>query len=236
MSDQTNVNETEGTEAKAPVASKQTSSAVILPDLFAFKIGMTQVTDDKGEMVPCTVLQYEPWTVSQVKTKDKDGYEAVQIACRPRKESRSPKAQSTPLKKAGFKAGAYFTKEVRTSLPEGVTVGSKVDLESLKKGDNVKATATSKGKGFQGSVKRWNVGGGPGAHGSCFHRQPGSSGNRTWPGRVMKGKHFPGHLGDETTSVLNLRVVDIYTDDNVILVSGSVPGGRNALVRISKQG
>jgi large subunit ribosomal protein L3 len=215
--------------------NSKAGSEIILPSLFAFKIGMTQVTDDKGEMVPCTVLAYEPWVVSQVKTKQKDGYEALQLACRPRKEKRSPKSQNVVLKKAGFKAGAYFVREVRTAVPEGAALGSSLALTSLKKGDTVKATATSKGKGFQGAVKRWNAGGGPGAHGSTFHRQPGSSGNRTWPGRIMKGKHFPGHLGDETTTVSNLRVVDVYTDDNVILVSGSVPGGRNALVKIVKQ-
>ena len=194
---------------------------------------MTQVVDDKGEMVPCTVLHYEPWVVSQVKTKATDGYEAVQIACRPRREEvRSPKAQQGNLKKAGFKTGAYFMREVRDDLPEGVAVGSVIALDSLKKGDWVKATSVSKGKGFAGVMKRWNAGGGPGAHGSCFHRQPGSSGNRTWPGRIMKGKHFPGHLGDETTTVRNLRVLDVYADDNVILVSGSVPGAKNALVRV----
>jgi large subunit ribosomal protein L3 len=215
--------------------AETTKGAVTLPGLYAFKVGMTQVVDDKGEMVPCTVLQYEPWVVSQVKTKDNDGYEAVQIACRPRREVRSPKAQAAHLKKANFKSGAYFVQEVRTALPEGVALGGQVTIDSLKKGDMVKATAVSKGKGFQGSVKRWNAGGGPAAHGSCFHRQPGSSGNRTWPGRIMKGKHFPGHLGDEAVTVRNLRIVDIYQDDNIILLSGSVPGGRNAIVRLAKQ-
>lgn len=231
MSEQT---KTKSAETKTEETNTK-SGSITVGGLFAFKIGMTQVVDDKGEMVPCTVLQYEPWTVSQVKTKESDGYEALQIACRPRKAIRSAKAQQGNLKKAGFKAGAYFVREVREKLPEGVAVGSAVSLESLKKGDWVKATSTSKGKGFAGSVKRWNAGGGPGAHGSTFHRQPGSSGNRTWPGRIMKGKHFPGHLGDETTTVRNLRIIDVYTDDNVILLAGPVPGGRNALVRLTKQ-
>jgi large subunit ribosomal protein L3 len=222
-------------ETKNEETAGGNSGPVKLSGLFAFKVGMTQVVDDKGEMVPCTVLQYEPWVVSQVKTKDKDGYEAVQIACRPRREVRSPKAQRGNLKKAGFKMGAYFMREVRGELPEGAVPGAPVTVDSLKKGDMVRATAVSKGKGFQGAVKRWNAGGGPAAHGSCFHRQPGSSGNRTWPGRIMKGKHFPGHLGDETTTVRNLRIVDVFSDDNIILVSGNVPGGRNALVRVLKQ-
>ena len=113
-------------------------------------------------------------------------------------------------------------------------IDERLALES-KTGDIVKATGTSKGKGFQGAVKRWNAGGGPGAHGSTFHRQPGSSGNRTWPGRIMKGKHFPGHLGDETTTVRNLRVLAVMKDDNIILVKGAVPGGPNALIRLVKQ-
>ncbi|MDZ4677015.1 MAG: 50S ribosomal protein L3 [Oligoflexia bacterium] len=225
----------EAQETKTETTSEPTvKGSVILPDLIAFKVGMTQVVDDKGEMVPCTVLQYEPWVVSQVKTKASDGYEAVQIACRPRREVRSPKSQSAHLKKANFKSGAYFVREVRTSLPEGVAPGSQVALDSFKKGDWINATAVSKGKGFQGAMKRWNAHGGPAAHGSCFHRQPGSAGNRTWPGRIMKGKHFPGHLGDETVTVRNLQVVDIYQDDNIILISGCVPGGRNAIVRLAK--
>jgi large subunit ribosomal protein L3 len=233
MSEETKTAETNTEETKTATTAK--AGSVTVDALFAFKIGMTQVIDEKGEMVPCTVLQYEPWTVSQVKTSANDGYEAVQIACRPRKPTRSPKSQQATLKKAGFKAGAYFVREVRQKLPEGAAIGVPVSLESLKKGDWVKATSTSKGKGFAGSVKRWNAGGGPGAHGSTFHRQPGSSGNRTWPGRIMKGKHFPGHLGDETTTIRNLKIIDVYHDDKVILLSGPVPGGRNALVRLTKQ-
>lgn len=224
----------EAKEKKNEEASGGKAGAISLPGLYAFKVGMTQVIDG-AEMIPCTVLQYEPWTVSQVKTADNDGYEAVQIACRPRREKRTPQAQKNHLKKAGFKAGAYFVQEIRGALPEGVAPGASVGIDSLKKGDLVRATSVSKGKGFAGAVKRWNSGGGPAAHGSCFHRQPGSSGNRTWPGRIMKGKHFPGHLGDETVSVKNLKVVDVYSDDGVILVSGAIPGGRNALVRLLKQ-
>jgi large subunit ribosomal protein L3 len=210
------------------------NSPVEVTGLYAFKVGMTQVITDKGEMVPCTVLQYEPWTVSQIKTKEKDCYEAMQIACRPRRASRSSKAQQNALKKAGFKTGAYFVREIRMPLPQNVALGAPIALSSLKKGDVVSATSVSKGKGFAGSVKRWNAGGGPAAHGSCFHRQPGSSGNRTWPGRIMKGKHFPGHLGDETTTVRNLEIVDVYTEDNLILVSGCVPGAKNAIVKMVK--
>jgi large subunit ribosomal protein L3 len=202
--------------------------------LYAFKLGMTQFVDDKGEMHPCTVLKYEPMTVSQIKTADKDGYESLQIAFRPKKKSRATKVQSAQLKKVGLDTGAYFVREFRGAAKD-VQVGAQVSINSLAKGDVVKATSVSKGKGFAGAVKRWNAGGGPAAHGSTFHRQPGSSGNRTWPGRIMKGKHFPGHLGDETVSVRNLRVLDVIGEDNLLIVSGSIPGGKNALVRILKQ-
>lgn len=225
--------QTEAKEKPTPEAPKS-SGAVKLKGLFAFKVGMTQVVNDKGEMVPCTVFRYEPWIVSQLKTKDKNGYEGIQIACRSRAEKRSPASQRNHLKKAGLASGAYFVREIRDAIPEGAAVGSKIAIDSLQRGDIVKATSVSKGKGFAGSVKRWNAGGGPAAHGSCFHRQPGSSGNRTWPGRIMKGKHFPGHLGDETTSVKNLKVVDVFSEDNLILVSGAVPGAANALVRLLK--
>ena len=107
-------------------------------------------------------------------------------------------------------------------------------IESLVKGDVVIMTSISKGKGFQGSLRRWNFAGGPASHGSKFHRRPGSSGNRTWPGRVMPGKKFPGHLGDETVTVRNVVVVDVLPHDNVIMVKGPVPGGRFSLVKLVK--
>jgi large subunit ribosomal protein L3 len=229
MSEQ--INEASALEA---TASPTKVESITLNGLFAFKLGMTQVVDGQGQMVPCTVLKYEPWLVSQVKTQEKDGYLAVQIACRSRKEIRSPKSQTGALKAAGFKTGAYFVREIRGELPEGAAPGVPVAITSLKKGDMVNVTSVSKGKGFAGSVKRWNVGGGPASHGSCFHRQPGSSGNRTWPGRIMKGKHFPGHLGDETTTVKNLHIVDVFSEDSVIIVSGAIPGGENALVSVMK--
>jgi large subunit ribosomal protein L3 len=220
---------------KESTESSSNRSEVNLNSLFAFKVGMTQVVDSAGHMVPCTVLKYEPWMISHVKTDVKDGYQAVQIACRARKVSRSPKSQQGNLKLTNFKTGAYYLREVRQTVPEGTAAGLEISIKSLTRGDVVNVTSTSKGKGFQGAVKRWNAGGGPAAHGSCFHRQPGSSGNRTWPGRVMKGKHFPGHLGDEATTVRNLRIVDVYADDKLILVSGAIPGGANALVSIVKQ-
>lgn len=211
------------------------AALVSLPCIFAFKVGMTQVVNDKGDMVACTVLRYEPWYVSQIKMGERDGYSAVQLACLEKRDSNSSSSEKGHFKKAGMKSGYKLCTEVRTEKVDGFKLGSPVSIESLKKGDVIKVSARSKGKGFAGSVKRWNAGGGPAAHGSCFHRQPGSSGNRTWPGRIMKGKAFPGHLGDEMTTVKNLSVLDVYKDDNIVLVSGSIPGSRNSLVKVEKQ-
>jgi large subunit ribosomal protein L3 len=206
-----------------------------LNGLFAFKEGMSTVYNEQGEAIPVTVLRYEPWTVSQVKTEKLDGYDAVQLACSPKKEKNSNKAEKGHLGKAGFQGGAKFVKELRLALPEGASVGAKVSIESLAKGDVVKLTSRSKGKGFAGSMKRWNFAGGPATHGSHFHRQPGSSGNRTWPGRVMPGKKFPGHLGDENVTVKNIEIVEVIPAENVVIVKGPVPGARNTLVKLVKE-
>lgn len=221
----------------APVAETSAATGGLkLNGLFAFKEGMATVYNDQGEAVPVTVLRYETWVVSQIKTPEKDGYAAVQIACRPKKAKNSSASEVGHLKKAGFETGAAFLRELRQdSIVGDVQLGAKLSLDSLKKGDVVKITGVSKGKGFQGSVRRWNFAGGPAAHGSKFHRRPGSSGNRTWPGRVMPGKKFPGHLGDETVTVRNVQIVDVLADENVVMVKGPVPGARNSLVRLVKE-
>lgn len=215
----------------------QTSSTegVKLNGLYAFKEGMATVYNDKGEAIPVTVLRYENWKVSQIKTKEKDGYSAVQLASTPKKAKNSSAAETNHLKSAGFESGARYVKELRgESLPEGLQLGDSVSIDTLAKGDVVKITSTSKGRGFQGSVRRWNFNGGPATHGSKFHRRPGSSGNRTWPGRVMPGKKFPGHWGDETVTVKNVVVVDVIPSENVVLVKGPVPGSKNTLVKLVK--
>jgi large subunit ribosomal protein L3 len=210
------------------------STDVELSGLYALKVGMTTYYDEKGDSVPATVLKYEPLFVSQLKTKEKDGYSAVQVAFSPKKEKRTAKSEKNHLKGAGFENGAYHVREIRQEIPEGLAVGAKVPLSSLKVGDVVKVTSKSKGCGFAGVVKRWGMAGGPETHGSGFHRRPGSVGNRTWPGRVMPGKHFPGHLGDETVSLKNVKVIDVITDENVIIVKGPVPGAENSVVKLTK--
>jgi large subunit ribosomal protein L3 len=203
-----------------------------LGGLYAFKEGMATIFNEKGEAVPVTVLRYEPWVVSQIKTDDKDGYAALQLACRPKKQKNGLASEKGHFEKAGLPNGAQFVKEIRQELPSGVSLGAKVSIESLTKGDVVTITGTSKGHGFAGSVKRWSLAGGPASHGSKFHRRPGSSGNRTWPGRVMPGKKFPGHWGDETITVKNVQIVDINVEDSVVLVKGPVPGARHSLVKL----
>lgn len=215
--------------------SEVNSQDVKLNGLFAFKVGMSTIYNEQGEAIPVTVLKYEPWTVSQVKTVQQDGYDSVQLACMPKKIKNSNLAEKGHLGKAGFEGGARFVKELRQALPDGGAIGSKVSIESLAKGDVVKMTSKSKGKGFAGVLKRWNFAGGPATHGSHFHRQPGSSGNRTWPGRVMPGKKFPGHLGDETITVKNVVIVDVIPSENVVMVKGPVPGARNTLVKLVKE-
>lgn len=208
--------------------------ALKLNGLFAFKEGMATVYTEQGEAVPVTVLRYEPWVVTQIKTNENDGYEALQLACQPKKAKNATKAEKGHFAKSGFENGAAFVKELRQALPEGAAVGAAVSIDSVVKGDIVKITAKSKGKGFAGSVKRWNFAGGPASHGSKFHRRPGSSGNRTWPGRVMPGKKFPGHLGSETVTVKNVEIVDVLPSEGVVMVKGPVPGARNSLVKLVK--
>lgn len=226
-------------QVTADATADKSAAGIKLRGLFLKKVGMTSVFGDAGEMIPVTVLKMDQWVVSQLKTTEKDGYVAVQIASGPKKAVRSSKAERGHLAKAGFENGAQFVREIRyeeaKDLSADMKVGSRIAIDSFVKGDVVKITSTSKGKGFAGSVRRYGFAGGPASHGSKFHRQPGSSGNRTWPGRVMPGKRFPGHLGADTVTVNNVKVVDVLHDENVILVKGPVPGARNSLVKLVKE-
>lgn len=222
-------------EAQENTQPQQGAGAIQLDGLFAFKVGMSAVFSEEGERIPVTVLKYEPMVVSQVKTTATDGYEALQVAFVPDRATQTTEAAKEHLKKSGFENGAKFLREVRLEKAmEGAAVGSKVALESLKKGDTVKVTGLSRGRGFQGPVRRWNFNGGPASHGSGFHRKPGSVGNRTWPGRVMPGKRMAGHWGNETATISGLKIVDVIPEENVLLVKGSVPGARNTLICLTK--
>ncbi|GAA0504037.1 50S ribosomal protein L3 [Deinococcus depolymerans] len=189
------------------------------------KIGMTQIW--KGDRaVPVTVVLAGPCPVVQRKTAQTDGYEAVQIGYAPKREKSVNKPALGHFKKAGV-SPVRFLREFRDFNPEGDTVAVDIFAE----GEKIDATGTSKGKGFQGVMKRWNFKGGPASHGSKkWHRRPGSIGQRKTPGRVYKGKRMAGHMGMERITVQNLEVVEIRADENIILVKGAIPGANGGLV------
>lgn len=189
------------------------------------KIGMTQIW--KGDRaVPVTVVLAGPCPVVQRKTAQTDGYEAVQIGYAPKREKSVNKPAAGHFKKAGV-SPVRFLREFRNFTPEGDTVS----IDIFAEGEKIDATGTSKGKGFQGVMKRWNFKGGPASHGSKkWHRRPGSIGQRKTPGRVYKGKRMAGHMGMERITVQNLEVVEIRADENIILVKGAIPGANGGLV------
>ncbi len=231
----------EQTQASAETQNESTQEAttsktVVLNGMYGFKVGMATVYNENGVQVPVTVLKVKPWTVTQIKNQENDNYSAVQISLLEKAEKKTSKAEKGHLKAVGSQNGARFTREIRQELPEGVCVGQEVDVSSFEKGQKIKLTAKSKGRGFAGTVKRWNFGGGPASHGSTFHRQPGSIGNCTFPGRVMPGRKMPGHFGDEKVTVKNVEIVDVQVEEGLLLVKGPVPGARNGLVRLQKQG
>ena len=189
------------------------------------KIGMTQIW--KGDKaIPVTVVLAGPCPVVQRKSKQTDGYEAVQIGYAPKREKSVNRPEAGHFKKAGV-SPVRFLREFRDFSPEGDTVS----IDIFAEGEKIDATGTSKGKGFQGVMKRWNFKGGPASHGSKkWHRRPGSIGQRKTPGRVYKGKRMAGHMGMERITVQNLEVVEIRADENIILVKGAIPGANGGLV------
>jgi len=182
------------------------------------KVGMTQVFDDNGKHVAVTIIESMPSEVLAVRTMEKNGYSAVQLGAYDRKN----KSKNKPSK--------LFIKEIRLKAAAPQKVGDVVKVDAFTEGDFVDVTGFSKGKGFQGGVKRWNWRGGGGGHGSMFHRRVGSVGQNTYPGRVMKGKTMPGHLGDEKVTVQNLKIIKIDKESNLIAVKGAVPGHINSFV------
>ncbi len=233
MSDQVEKTVESSDESLTPGSGDKKKSLVKLNGLYAFKLGMSAIYQE-GHIVPVTVLQFRPWIVSQIKTKERDGYEGIQIACTPKRSTRSNFAEKGHLKASGFENGAQFVREIRQNLPEGIEVGNKVDIASLSKGDWVKVTGLSKGRGYSGAVKKWNFGGGPASHGSTTHRRTGSIGNNKEPARVMPGKKMPGRFGQETATILNVRVVEVLPEEGVLMVKGAVPGARNTVIKLMK--
>ncbi len=211
----------------------------MLTRILGNKVGMTQVFDENKNVVPVTVINVSDWLVTQVKSKDRDGYSALQLGQLKKKYVGQEFSQEWISKKKN-----YFTtlREVHLNDPADeakFTVGQKLDLSeslALEQGDFVNVSGVSKGLGFQGVMKRWDFAGGPGGHGSTFHKAPGSVGFMRRQGEVIKGKKLPGHCGAEKITVKGLQVVRLDKDKGHLLVRGAVPGKKNSLIYISKQG
>ena len=203
--------------------------------ILGIKLGMTQIFAEDGSAVPCTVLQAGPCVVVQKRTKDKDGYDAVQLGLVEFiKAKRVNKAMTGHFAKANV-APVKFLREVRLEeSSEETNVGDRVLVDRFAPGEYVDVTGVSKGKGFQGGVKRWHYRGGDATHGSMFHRAPGSIGASSFPSRVWPGQHFPGHMGSARVTAKNLRVVKVDTDENLLLVRGAVPGPNGSYIMIRK--
>jgi large subunit ribosomal protein L3 len=197
------------------------------------KIGMTQIFSEDGVLTPVTVLQAGPCVVTQVKTVENDGYSAVQVGFGDIREKLVNKPQKGHFAKAGVSA-KRFVKEFRFEDAESYTLGQAITADIFAAGDKVDATAKSKGKGFQGAIKRHGQSRGPMTHGSKYHRHAGSNGSATTPGRVFKGKHMPGHMGAVRVTVQNLEVVRVDAEKNLILVKGAVPGPKKSLVMLKE--
>jgi large subunit ribosomal protein L3 len=198
------------------------------------KLGMTQVFAADGRWIPVTVVEAGPCTVLQKKTVASDGYNALQIGFGVKKSHRVNKPLLGHFRKAGQGAFSHL-RELKAVDLDAYQVGDQVTCDTIfKPGDIVDVTGTSKGKGFQGVIRRWNFAGGPGAHGSNFHRLPGSIGCSAWPSRVFKGRHMAGQMGNKQITTQNLEVVEVRAAQNVILVKGALPGPNQGLVVIRK--
>lgn len=196
------------------------------------KIGMTQIFTETGERIPVTVVEAGPVTVVQVKTMDTDGYDSVQVGYDPITKEKNI---NSPMR-GHFKdvPPTRVLREFKVDNIGEVTVGQTFDLSIFTEGERVNVAGTSKGKGFQGVIRRHNFQGGPGGHGSRFHRQPGSIGNRTFPGRVFPGKKMPGHMGAKRVTVMNLEITKVLPEKNLLLIRGAIPSHNGGLVEIRK--
>ncbi len=214
------------TNAKSALKSNKTRLGVI-----GKKLGMTQVFDEQGLAIPVTVIKVDPLTVTQVKTEETDGYNAIQVGFEPAKEKHLTKAQMGHFSKNGLDNFRHL-QEFRVANSSEYKIGQQIDLSILENVAKVDVTGKSIGKGFQGTVKRWNFSRGPMAHGSKNHREPGSIGAGTTPGRVIKGKKMAGNMGNERVTVTKLSIVQVDKESNLLLVKGSVPGPEGKMVTV----
>jgi len=207
---------------------------ISLPAFYGIKAGMTRIFDQNGNHVPVTVVKLIPNVISQVKTAEKDGYTAYQVAYNEKRESLLSAPAKGHLKKANIEKSFSEFSEIKVNEVSADAVGKEASLDLFPVATYIDVTAPSKGKGFAGVMKRYNFQGGPAAHGSHFHRRVGSIGCRATPARVWKEKKMPGHLGVETSTVQNIQVVEVNLEAGYMLVKGSIPGSKNGFVKIAK--
>jgi large subunit ribosomal protein L3 len=205
-----------------------------MPGLIGKKIGMTRIFDDAGAQIPVTVIEAGPCPVVQVRSKQDEGYDAIQLGFGAQKDKRASRAEMGHAAKAGLEAAPRILREFTTSNGEEYEVGQQLTVEQFEAGDRVKVTGNSKGRGFQGVMKRHGFAGRPASHGHSQPHTPGSMGPGTDPSRVIKGKKLPGRMGGTRTSIRNLKVVRVDGERNLLFVKGGVPGARNGYVLISK--
>ena len=201
--------------------------------ILATKVGMTQIFDENGVLIPVTVLQAGPCVVTQVKTVDNDGYKAVQVGFVDKREKLVTKPVKGHFDKAGVSYKRYV-RELKLENADEYSVKDEIKADIFAAGDKIDATAISKGKGFQGAIKRHGQHRGPMSHGSKFHRHQGSNGSATTPGRVFKGKGMPGQMGNKQITIQNLEIVKVDAENNLLLVKGSVPGPKKSLVTVKE--
>ena len=199
--------------------------------LIGKKLGMTQIFDEQGKVIPVTVIEAGPCVVAQVKTVETDGYNAIQLGFGEVKENKLNKPEKGHFAKSKLTPKKHL-REFRLDSVENINVGDELKADTFTAGDQLDIQGTSKGKGFQGVIKRHGQSRGPMGHGSMYHRRPGSMGPTSTPGRVFKGKKLPGHMGSQTITIQNLEVVRVDLDKNVILVKGSVPGAKGAILKL----
>jgi large subunit ribosomal protein L3 len=207
---------------------------VSLPAFYGIKAGMTRIFDQNGNHVPVTVVKLIPNVISQVKTAEKDGYNAYQVAYNEKRASLITEPAKGHLKKANIEKTLSEISEIKMKDVAADALGKEASLDEFKPTTFVDVTGPSKGKGFSGVMKRYNFQGGPAAHGSHFHRRPGSIGCRATPARVFANKKMPGQLGVETSTVQNVQVVEVNLEAGYMLLKGSIPGSKNGFVRVAK--
>ena len=205
-----------------------------MPGLIGKKVGMTRIFTDEGRSVPVTVLEAGPCSVVQVKSEDSDGYTAVQVGFGAKKHKRTSKAELGHAAQAGLDAAPRLLREFAASDGDAYEPGQELTVEMFEAGQRVRVTGVSKGRGFQGVVKRYGFAGRPASHGHPMSRTPGSMGPGTDPSRVIKGKKLPGRMGGTRRTIRNLEVVRVDSERNLLFIQGGVPGSRNSYVMVRK--